>query len=278
MLKPAALITQLGGVARGTQLQQFGVSRTTLSREVAAGRIDRLRTGVFAAPQVSEDLRSAAAHGGQLTCTSLLRLQRIWVLPETTEPHVWMGTKGRVHRHAGCACISHFYRGKAEIGPASIERALVHLYRCQGDEAFFAAFESAWMLRRLSTAGRFRIRASLPASARWLVDLARSDAESGLESLLRLRLHILGIALTCQVRIAGVGRVDFLVGARLILEVDGRENHDGETNRHKDLVRDAAASRLGYETLRFDYAQVIHDWPTVQAAILGALRRLRDHA
>jgi len=107
------------------------------------------------------------------------------------------------------------------------------------------------------------------------VDLARGYAESGLESLLRLRMHILGIRLDCQVRIDGVGRVDFVLAGRLILEADGRDNHDGASMRHKDLVRDAAASARGYETLHFDYAQIVHDWPTVQTAILGALRRLR---
>lgn len=118
------------------------------------------------------------------------------------------------------------------------------------------------------------MRASLPASARWLVDLARGDADSGLESLLRLRLHLLGISLACQVTIAGVGKVDFVIGQRLILEADGKENHEGAKKRHKDLVRDAAASARGYQTLRFDYAQIIHDWPSVQAAIIAALRRM----
>jgi very-short-patch-repair endonuclease len=74
--------------------------------------------------------------------------------------------------------------------------------------------------------------------------------------------------------IQGVGKVDFVIAGRLILEADGKENHDGETKRHKDLVRDAAASRLGYQTLRFDYAQIVHDWLTVQAAVRGALARL----
>ena len=46
--------------------------------------------------------------------------------------------------------------------------------------------------------------------------------------------------------------------------------------RHKDLVRDATASKLGYETLRFDYAQVVHDWPAVQDSILAALERVHD--
>lgn len=122
------------------------------------------------------------------------------------------------------------------------------------------------------------LRCAYVALCRHLVDIARSDAQSGLESLLRLRLHIIGIVLASQVQIPAVGRVDFVVGDRLIIEVDGKENHSGPDRRHDDLVRDAAASRLGYETLRFTYAQVVHDWSTVQAAILAAMTRLRDHA
>lgn len=164
------------------------------------------------------------------------------------------------------------------LGVVDVETALVHLFHCEGDESFFASLESALHLGLVSRAAMLRIRGALPASARWLTDLAHSDSESGLESILRLRLHLIGIVLAAQVAIDGVGRVDFVLDGRLILEVDGRENHAGRDRRHKDLVRDAAASALGFETLRFDYAQVIHEWPTVQAAIHAALRRSRDHS
>ena len=73
-----------------------------------------------------------------------------------------------------------------------------------------------------------------------------------------------------------VGRVDFVVDDRLILEADGKGNHAGSAHRHRDLVRDAAASALGYETLRFDYAQIVHAWPTVEAAVIAAVVRLRE--
>lgn len=102
-------------------------------------------------------------------------------------------------------------------------------------------------------------------------DLARPEADSGLESLLRLRLADLGIALECQVLVPTVGRVDFLLASRIILEVDGRLNHDGVSLRHKDLVRDAHAAIAGFEALRFDYALVVHSWPVVEAAILARL-------
>ncbi|KQZ22261.1 hypothetical protein ASD43_16195 [Microbacterium sp. Root553] len=64
----------------------------------------------------------------------------------------------------------------------------VHVYPCRGDEAFFVALESALRPRLVEAAGRARIRSRLPLKARWLIDLARADADSGLESLLRLRL------------------------------------------------------------------------------------------
>lgn len=169
----------------------------------------------------------------------------------------------------------HYSPGIAALGVAPLAEVLVHVYRCLGTEAFFAAYESAWNQRLISAHDRARIRRALPASARWMLDLARPDAESGLESLLRLRLHLLGIRLECQVSIHGVGRVDFVIAGRLILEADGRENHTGAERRHRDLIRDAAASARGYETLRFDYAMIVHDWDAVVQAILPAVNRAR---
>ncbi|GAT74787.1 endonuclease domain-containing protein [Microbacterium hydrocarbonoxydans] len=274
MLSAKDTISRLGGIARGTTLQGLGFTRQSLAADVKRGTIDRVRDGVFAVG-LSGERRTAVEHGGALTCVSALREAGIWVLSADDRPHVWMGAHRHPLRHPGCRCVSHHYRGRPPLGAASIEAALLHLYRCAGDEAFFAAYESAWRRSRLSRDARARIRNALPRTARWLIDLARPDADSGLESLLRLRLHLLGIRLDCQVMIEGVGRVDFVIAKRLILEADGEENHGSPAHRHRDRIRDAAASRLGYETLRFDYAQIVHGWPAVQEAIIAALRRNR---
>lgn len=102
----------------------------------------------------------------------------------------------------------------------------------------------------------------------------------GLAPLEEVLVHVYrcagGITLDCQVRIPTVGRVDFVLDGRLILEADGKAHHAGSAQRHRDLVRDAVASALGYETLRFDYAQIVHAWPTVEAAVLAAIVRLRE--
>ncbi len=146
-------------------------------------------------------------------------------------------------------------------------QALAQLLGCLGQETFFAALESALRKRLLTRSDVGALRAMIPAIHRWLVDFARGDADSGLESLIRLRLHRIGVDVVTQVRIPGVGRVDFVIGDRLIVEADG-ETHGGADNRHRDLMRDACAAALGFVTLRFTYAQIVHDWAIVEAAIV----------
>ncbi|MFT4260512.1 DUF559 domain-containing protein [Microbacterium sp.] len=281
MQSAAFILAHHGQIARGTLLRQYGLSRRRVEAEVSAGSIIRVRQGVFALPVADPAVITAAQHGGALTCRRALRLHGIWMLDggesEEAEVHVWMGGRGRtLHDRADCGCIAHHHSGRAGLGIAPVEEALLHAYHCLDEETFFAALESALAQRKLRRPGLARLRARVPSHGRWLIDLARFDAESGLESLLRLRLHRLGIRLECQVEIPTVGRVDFVVGGRLILEADGRANHESPTRRHADRVRDAAASVLGYETLRFDYAQIVHDWPAVEAAIVAAVVRMRE--
>lgn len=275
MLTADHVLTHLGGVARGTLLHQFGLDRRVLERAVRDGSIQRVRQGVFAARRADADVVRAAEHGGALTCSRALRLHGIWSLESDAAPHVWLGTHGRVH-HRDCGCVSHFAAGRTALGLAPLDEVLIHVHQCRREEAFFAALESAIRQRKISASVRARVRRRLPTSARWLVDFARSDADSGLESIVRLRLHRIGILVVCQKSIVTVGRVDFVVAGLLLLEVDGVENHEGETHRHKDLRRDALASVQGFETLRFDYVLVIHDWPVVESAILAALERVHD--
>lgn len=262
-----------GGVIRRHRLLAAGASRRDISCAVAGGAVLRLREGVYALVSTDALTLDAARHGGEVACVSALRAHGLWVLDEPKNLHVWLGGKGRKHSHESCKCIDHHDAGVASFGIARVALALIQAATCCDEELFFAAYESAWNKGMLTRTDREWIRRSVPARARWLVDLARADADSGLESLLRLRLVRLGVALECQVLIVGVGRVDFLAAGHLIIEVDGRVNHDGESLRHKDLVRDAAAAAQGYETLRFDYALVIHEWHTVERAIVARLRR-----
>lgn len=283
-----SVLHERGGVARRGEIERDGVARGELARAIRAGRVFRVRKGVYALAGAPRGIVTAARHGGALACGAALRAHGVWVLDEDPQPdpehddvappspdlHIWLGRSGRTHRHAGCRCRVHneWWEVVHHLGIVSVALALLQFAACTTPERFFAALESALHRGLLSAAARAVIRSRVAANLRWVVDLAGEQSESGLESLLRFRLHLLGLSLAAQVLIPGVGRVDFVLAGRIILEVDGRENHDGPSLRHKDLMRDAAAAAQGYETLRFDYAMVIYQWPVVVAAIVGRLR------
>jgi very-short-patch-repair endonuclease len=266
--------SDLGGVARTREiLSSEGVTRRDIDRAVRDGALVRLRTGWVAIPEVEAAVATAIRHGGALGCISRVQLEGLWVLGDHTQVHVAMRPNGRAREHAACDCAVHWNDVPHSGGRVSLVDALTQVLGCLGVEEFFVALESAMRKRLITRDGVAGLRARLPLDRRWLADFARWDADSGLESLLRLRLRSLGIHLASQVAVPGVGRVDFVLGDRLILEVDGKPGHDEPSNRHKDLVRDAVAAAHGFDALRFDYAMVVHEWDLVEAAILAKLGR-----
>jgi very-short-patch-repair endonuclease len=189
--------------------------------------------------------------------------------------HVWMRATGHERAHPSCSCVVHWDEGIGFPAPhggcVSLLHALMQIAQCCGEEAFFVALESALRQRRISPTELARLAIGVPASFAPLFALAADDADSGLESLIRYRLAHFGIPVVGQVEVPGVGAVDLVIGDRLIVELDGKDNHEGERKRHKDLRRDALAAPLGYEVLRFDYPLVMFSWGLVQAAILGKI-------
>lgn len=272
-VRASSVLGSLGRMARTAELRGRGVSRAELSRAVRAGEVVRPRQGVYALANTAEEWLHAASHGGTIGCATAAAAHGLWVLELPSTPHVWMGTVGTPR--TGCDdCVRHWDEGRVRVGePAPVANALRQMAACCGEEAFFAALESALRHSLLSPGGLAWLRRHLPVAMRWLVGFARADADSGLESLIRLRLHRIGISVRTQVLVPAVGEVDLVIGERLIIEADGRENHEREKERAKDLRRDAVAASAGYTTLRFTYALVIGDWPLVEAAIRGAVAR-----
>lgn len=93
-------------------------------------------------------------------------------------------------------------------------------------------------------------------------------ADSGLESYVRTRLAWLRLRIVTQAWLHG-HRVDFLIGDRLVLQVDGSQ-HTG-AQRSSDNKHDAELALLGYEVVRVTYTQVMFDWPAVQQRIMRAI-------
>src|SRR5690606_16212758 len=98
-------------------------------------------------------------------------------------------------------------------------------------------------------------------------------AESGIETLVRLALRRHRIRSRSQVVIAGVGRVDLLVGERLVIEVDGYRWHGDRAAFEADRDRDRELVRRGYVVLRPSYERVTTDLDRVMVAVLDIVRR-----
>lgn len=264
------------GIFTPASLRRAGVSRPQLRRQLDAGALVRARRGVYTASGVCSAVHRVAAHGGRVACITAARHLGLWVLTDDERPHAWLCDGQRSYHPSLCGCVEHWDDGP--LGPPdatpTLPRILLQIFRCHGVEEFFVVLESGLRQKLIDARGIRWLRARANGAMREALDLARDDADSGLESLLRWRLRRLGMTVRTQRSIAAVGRVDALIGDRLIVEADGVVNHDGAALRHKDLVRDANAAAWGYMTLRFDYALIVHDWDLVEAAVLGALSTL----
>jgi very-short-patch-repair endonuclease len=269
----SAACLALGGVARTAELVAYGVSRRALCAAVASGSLLRLHRGLYGHPATDAPLLHAAQHGGRLACRSALRWHGLWTLPDA-RLHIAVPPDGHPTPHRCDASVVHHWdayaSGEWVVG---IPAALEQLGRCGSDEDFLASLESALSGRRPRlTAGELHwLRSQVSRRLQPVLDFAGPAAESGLESLTRWRLHRLGIECRSQVQLPTVGRVDLVVGDRLILELDGREHHSTEVAFAFDRRRDAAAAAQGFRTLRFTYGQVVHEWESVEAAVLAVV-------
>lgn len=233
------------------------------------GRLHRLRRGWYADETADPVASSAVAAGGALTCVSALARSGVWTMPHA-EVHVRMAAGTRAT--SGVPHRMHWTRHPVERPVDDIPTSLELAMTCLDVRAAVVVVDSVLNRRLLTPPTVTRI---LERTPRGRQVLARSDgrAESGIETLPRLALRRRNVRVRPQVIIPGVGRVDLLIGDRLVLEVDGREWH-GDFDR--DRARDRALVALGYLVIRASYRQVLFEWPLIERHILEIVRR-RDH-
>jgi very-short-patch-repair endonuclease len=116
----------------------------------------------------------------------------------------------------------------------------------------------------------------VPARCRaWLGLVSALDDSHG-ETYFRLWIADRGIACEQQVHVPGVGRLDFRLGPRTWVEVDGAQHDPAWAGEHPsswegDHDRDTIMAIEGHLVLRFTYRQLYADWPRVLAAVERAI-------
>ncbi|BBX04986.1 hypothetical protein MMOR_59220 [Mycolicibacterium moriokaense] len=155
-----------------------------------------------------------------------------------------------------------------------MEVAVACAANCLGAEGLVVVLDSMLNKRMIDMADAKSIVAASRYARLNLAERCDASSESGTESMIRLRLRAEGIQLRSQVMIPGVGRVDFLVGTRLIIEADSREHHLAKYQ--VDRTRDRVATGLGYLVIRLTYEDVVDCWAVVIEDIRSVIRR-REH-
>lgn len=231
----------------------------------------RLRPGWFAVRTAPAAVVEAVRAGGRLTCASALRLQGVWMMPDELL-HVAV-SRGNP-RPARDGLRVHWTDGRAPTGfpMDSPITALSHLIGCVDLRACVVAVDSALNTKLVGRDETDRLLAETPRGRR-VAQLVDPASESGTETLARLALRRLRLQVRTQVLIAGVGRVDLLVGDRLVVEVDGEEWHSRESTFESDRARDRRLVARGYLVMRASYKQVMWGWDDVEAEILTVVRR-----
>ncbi|MEJ3403443.1 DUF559 domain-containing protein [Rathayibacter sp. YIM 133350] len=275
-------IDALGGVAGYRLLDDLGFDRRRIAREVANGGLDRIRSGWFATASAPLDLVRAVRVGGTLTGASVARICQLWTLaderlhvrvPSTASRLASPDDRGRpLDAIEHVVCVHYSSRPAALTAMDGIPDALVEMFRCGDVRSAAVALDSALNKRLIGPADLRWMRTHIPVRKQRVFDRADAGAQSGLETLVRLLLAAHNVRFRSQVWLEPAGRVDLLVGDRLVLELDGAEFHTGAAFE-EDRRRDLALTMQGYLVVRLSYRMITYRWNEVAASILELIRR-----
>lgn len=280
------------GIVTLGELEAHGFRRRERESALGSGALLRVRNGWFAIPGAEPDVVRSVRLGGRLTCGNALRIHGLWVVDDAALHVAVRGNAARLRdpddrrrewdRARSGNVVLHWRQEAAHPVPIDdMSSALDQFARCAPFENVVATLDSALNKRAASMAALESLLRPTLESARILRALD-AGAQSGTESLARVRLRSLGLTVRTQVPIAGVGRVDLLVGERLVVEIDSVSHHLGE-QYERDRLRDLELVRQGFIVIRASYRTVMYDWEILEAAIRqivsrGEHRRRSGHA
>jgi very-short-patch-repair endonuclease len=271
-----SLFRAQGGVASVAALHARGTTEHQIRWAVRRGLVARIRHGWLRTADAQPAVIEAVAAGGRLACISAAEHHGLWV-PRHEGLHIALPRHSGRHNSGGLIAHWEGQRWRDNRSPIEpLSEAIRQAILCCEREAAICLIDSALHRKRLTTAQLTGIVQSLPLEFAGLVNEVDSASESGYESLCRYRLSRLGIPIRTQVSLAGIGRVDLLLGDRLIVEADGWEWHEGPAAFLADRSRDLAAVRQDYLPLRLAPHHIIYEWPWVERVVMSIVQR-RDH-
>ena len=262
-------LRQRAGVARTSTLYKAGFSRTRLDKELAAGRIVRIRRGIYSLPKEAGVLGLALRNNARLTCVSAAQVYRLWTLQDAGPVHLSPG-----HKRTPPGTLTHgrlLHPVHPWLPVAGMADVLIHALRCLPE------MEALVMVQCASQRGDVTVdflRRKLPgnrnARARAILDSVIPRADSLLEVLANYHFRRAGLYVRRHVEVPKVGEVDFLIEECLVVETDG-STHLEPRQVKKDRKRNNATVIGGLLVLRFGYDDVVNHPERMVAEVFAVL-------
>lgn len=260
------------GVWSAGDLEAAGMRHRSIAELMRAGTLHRAGHGWYATSSTPAAVTTALRRGARLTCVSAAAVHGLWT-PPFGKVHVAQrrggGRRSRdvVHEHRP---VVRTWPDDEPVLP--LDTALVHAGTCLPGESVAVLLESALERGVLDRAAVVDILDRIPVRIRRQLTGLRIDAGSGSETRVRRYLERRGVSVRAQVQIRGVGRVDLLVGDRLIIECDSRAFHDSADAYETDRERDVRAIAAGYAVVRLTWYKIWADWQRTCETLDGLVR------
>ena len=292
---PDAAIAQLAfkqhGVVTLEQLRDAGLAAGAINLRVHHGRLHRLHRGVYAVghARISQEGRWLAAvlALGEGAVLSHVSAAALWGIRHSSSAYVHVTVPAAAGRQRRRGVVVH---RSVTLGPAdideqlgiavtSVSRTLLDLASMLTRGRLERAIERSLALRLFDLRA---VEAVLAANPRRPGATALGEIVACIHdepSLTRRELEALMLDLCdahaierpeVNVLVDGL-EVDFLWRAqRVIVETDGREQHQTPIAFHRDRERDERLTVAGYRVVRFTYRRLVNH-PAAVAATLRAL-------
>lgn len=261
------------GVFTYSELIEKDLSRKEIDRMVRTGDLIKLRRDWYATKLADPSVCAIVRKGWVVSCLKALRLHGVWVLDSRTKAHA--RGNSAAYRTPNTLCRQYGRPEPLRGAVDDLPTAYRHAAKCVDGEDFIAISDSI-LNQRLMTIDEMRSElVAAPMSKQLLLDKCDGNAQSGTESMVRVRLRAKRLKVRTQVMIEGLGHVDLLIGKAMIIEVDGETFHRTDPQYAEDRRRDRKALELGYFPLRYTYKDVVLNWAECEKQILNLVRQKR---
>ncbi|KAB1643528.1 type IV toxin-antitoxin system AbiEi family antitoxin domain-containing protein [Gulosibacter chungangensis] len=267
------------GVLRRQDFQTEGISEAEVRRLKRSGFLLNIRQGWYKCSQVPVDpiIEASVKHRCAYSGSPALALHGAWNL---NEERAYLRAARQEHRHdIGKVIVlpqanDRYVPVSAAVDPIpqAFEVALTRLPEPQ----FIVVADSLANRKLLSVNDMQEIAARYPKDIQARTARVNHLADSGSESQMRLWLESQNLSFVQQYEWAERRYSDFLVGRRLIIEIDSLQHHGSIEAQQNDYFRDQYLIAQGYLVFRLTYTDIVRNWSVVSRRLKAIIAR-GDH-